>query len=395
MVDEKLTSESFAEKVDREITLEHMNQMRGRRKWKRYGSDVIPFWYSSPDYPVPPEVKEAAARAINDECFEYPYFPEAMEAMAETTRSKYKIKSTVDNIKVIPGVEPTLYLSTMYACKPGDEVILPSTMFGPFIRAVNYANAKPVYHEIKQEDNWRFDLEEIKELITNKTKLFFLCNPHNPVGRVMTKEELKGLADIAVDHNIIMATDDLHDNVIFDGRKHISIASLGPEIADRTISMFGLSKTFGLAGMQIGWLVATNKEMLAGINKIAEGLIQGTSSIALAVAHAVLTKCDPYIPPLVDYLQDLRDYGVKRLNAMDRLSVTTPEGCYILWPNISEYGLTSAEMQKYMLEEAKVAVSDGSTHGPGGEGYIRVVFPTSKAIFKEGLDRMEKALSKL
>jgi len=395
MVDEKLTSESFAEKVDREITLEHMNNMRGRRKWKRYGADVIPFWYSSPDYPVPPEVKEAAARAISDECFEYPYFPETMEAMAETTRSKYRIDATVDDIKVIPGVEPTLYLSTMYACKPGDEVILPSTMFGPFIRAVNYANAKPVYHEIKQEDNWRFDLEEIKELITPRTKLFFLCNPHNPVGRVMTKEELKGLADIAVDHDIIMATDDLHDNVLFDGRKHISIASLGPEIADRTISMFGLSKTFGLAGMQIGWLVANNKEMLAGINKIAEGLIQGTSSIALAVAHAVLTKCDPYIPPLVDYLQDLRDYGVKRLNAIDKVSVTSPEGCYILWPNISEYGLTSAEMQNYMLEEAKVAVSDGSTHGPGGEGYIRVVFPTSKAIFKEGLDRMEKALSKL
>ena len=147
--------------------------------------------------------------------------------------------------------------------------------------------------------------------------------------------------------------------------------------------------------MQIGWLVATNKEMLAGINKIAKGLIQGTSSIALAMAHAVLTECDPYILPLVNYLQDLRDYGVRRLNAMDKVSVTSPEGCYILWPNISEYGLTSAEMQKYMLDEAKVAVSDGSTHGPGGEGYIRVVFPTSKAIFKEGLDRMEKAPSKL
>ena len=395
MADEKLAAKSFAETIDREITLEHMNNMRGRRKWKRYGADVIPFWYSSPDYPVPPEVKEAAAKAVNDECFEYPWFPETMEAMAETTRSKYRIDATVDDIKVIPGVEPTLYLSTMYACKPGDEVILPSTMFGPFIRAVNYANAKPVYHDIKQEDNWRFDLEEIKSLVTNKTKLIFLCNPHNPTGRVMTKEELKGLADIAVDHDIIMATDDLHDNILFDGRKHISIASLGPEIADKTISMFGLSKTFGLAGMQIGWLVATNKEMLAGINKIAEGLIQGTSSIALAMAHAVLTECDPYILPLVNYLQDLRDYGVRRLNAMDKVSVTSPEGCYILWPNISEYGLTSAEMQKYMLDEAKVAVSDGSTHGPGGEGYIRVVFPTSKAIFKEGLDRMEKALSKL
>lgn len=396
MVDNgKIDSTSFAETVDREITLEHMNKVRGRRKWKRYGADVLPFWYSSPDYPVPSEVKEAAARAIEDECFEYPWFPETLEAMAETTRSKYLIDSTVEDIKVIPGVEPSLYLSTMYACKPGDEVILPSTMFGPFIRAIDYVNAKPVYHEIRQEDNWRFDLEEMKSLVTDRTRLIFLCNPHNPTGRVMTKEELKGIADIAVDHDIIVATDDLHDNILFDGRKHVSIASLGPEIAERTISMFGLSKTFGLAGMQIGWLVATNKEILAGINKIAEGLIQGTSSIALAVAHAVLTKCDPYIPPLADYLQDLRDYGVKRLKAIDKVSVVPPEGTYILWPNISDYGLTSAEMQEYLLEKGKVAVSDGSTHGPGGEGYIRIVFPTSKAIFSEGLDRLEEALSRL
>ena len=298
MVDNgNIDATSFAETVDRMIILENMKKMRGRRKWKRYGADVIPFWYSSPDYPVPPEVKEAAARAIEDECFEYSCFPETLEAMAETTRSKYLIDSTVEDIKVIPGVEPSLYLSTMYACKPGDEVILPSTMFGPFIRAIDYVNAKPVYHEIKQEDNWRFDLEEMKSLVTDKTKLIFLCNPHNPTGRVMTKEELKGIADIAVDHDIIVATDDLHDNILFDGRKHVSIASLGPEIAERTISMFGLSKTFGLAGIQIGWIVATNKEILAGINKLAEGLIQGTSSIALAVAHAVLTKCDPYIPP--------------------------------------------------------------------------------------------------
>ena len=111
--DDKITTTSFAETVDREITLERMNKKRGRRKWGRYGADVIPFWYSSPDYPVPPEVKEAAARAVEDECFEYPWFPETLEAMAETTRSKYRIDSTVDDIKVIPGVEPIQKLSKM------------------------------------------------------------------------------------------------------------------------------------------------------------------------------------------------------------------------------------------------------------------------------------------
>jgi aspartate/methionine/tyrosine aminotransferase len=386
---------AFAEIVDDEVTLERMRQKRGRRKWKRYDTDVIPLYFCSPDYPVPSEVKEAALQAVKDECFEYSSFPETIEAMAETTRTKYNIESTTEDIMVTPGLEPSLWLATAYACKPGDQVIVPSMIFPPFLSSIEYVNAKPAYHEIKQEENWRFDIERLKELITDRTRLIFVCNPHNPTGRVMTQDELKGIADIAIDHDLIVASDELHADIIFDGRKHISIASLGPEIADRTISMFGLSKTFGLAGMHIGWIVATNKKILEGVTKIAGRLIRGTTSISLVVAHAALTKCDRHIPSLVEYVQQLRDYGIKRLNAMDKMKVVPPESIYVLWPNIGGYGLSSTEMYEYLLEKGRVAISDGSRFGPGGEGYIRVVFPTSKAIFSEGLDRMEEALSKL
>ena len=386
---------TFAEMVDREVTLEKMRQRKGSQKWNTHDPDVIPLYFCSPDYPVPPEVNETASQAVQDRCYEYAWFPKTTEAMAETTSTKYGIESTVKDVMVVPGVMPSLWLSTMYACRPGDEVILPSMMFGPFIRAINYVGAKPVYHELRQEENYRFDIERLKELITDKTKLIFVCNPHNPTGRVMTREELKGIADIAVDHDIIVGSDELHADIIYDGRKHVSIASLGPEIADRTISMYGLSKTFGLAGLQIGWLVATNKEVMEGVNKVAGDLIQGTTSISLAVAHTVLTKCDSYIPPLLEYLQGLRDYGVERLNAMDRITVEPPEGTYVLWPNISDYGLSSTEMSKHLREKGRVATTDGSQHGPEGEGHLRVIFPTSRAIFTEGLDRMEEALSKL
>jgi len=159
--------------------------------------------------------------------------------------------------------------------------------------------------------------------------------------------------------------------------------------------MFGLSKTFGLAGLQIGWLVATNKEIIGELRKRAYGLIRGTSSISLAVAHAVLTKCDQYIQPLVDYIQDLRDIGVERLNSIGGVEVLKPEGTYVLWPDISSYGLSSTEMVGHLIEEGRVAVTNGSVYGPGGEGHVRIVYPTSKAIFTEGLDRIEKALSKL
>ena len=387
---------TFAERIDREITLEKMRQKRGRAKWHRNDPDVIPFMLADTDYPVPKEIEEAALGAIKDECWNYSWFPETLEAMAETTRTKYGIGgATVDDILVTPGVSPCIRLSAIYACNPGDEIVVTSAMYPPFLRAVEFVRAKPLYHELKQEDNWRFDLDELNQLVTSRTRLIYVCNPHNPTGRVMTEEELKGIADIAVDNNILVASDELHSDIIFDGRKHVGIASLGPEIADRTISMFGLSKTFGLAGLQIGWLVATNKEIIGELRKRAYGLIRGTSSISLAVAHAVLTKCDPYIQPLVDYIQDLRDIGVERLNSIGGVEVLKPEGTYVLWPDISSYGLSSTEMVGHLIEEGRVAVTNGSVYGPGGEGHVRIVYPTSKAIFTEGLDRIEKALSKL
>ena len=387
---------SFAEIIDRDITLENMRCKRGRSKWNRYDPDVIPLMVSDPDYPVPSEIREAALQAIEDDCWNYSWFPEAREAMAETTRTKYGMKeTTVDDLIVTPGVSPCIKLSAMYACKPGDEVMVQSTMYAPFLSNIAYVNAKPVYLPITQEEKWKFDIDKMNEQVTHRTRLIYLCNPHNPVGRVLTKEELKGIADIAVDRNLIVATDDLHSDIIFDGRKHISIASLGPEIADRTISMFGLSKTFGLAGLEVGWLVATNKEIMEQISKIAYGLIRGTTSISYAVTHAVLTKCEKYLPALVKYLQDLRDYGAKRLSDMDNVTVVPPEGTYVLWPNFSAYGLSSTEMYDYLLEKGRVAVANGSRYGPGGEGYQRVVFPTSKAIFEEGLNRIETALSKI
>lgn len=385
----------FAEIVDNEVTLETMRRKRGRAKWNRHDSDVIPLMLSDPDYPVPLEIREAALQAIKDDCWNYAWFPEAVEAMAETTRIKYGIDATVNDLMITPGVSPSIKLAAMYACKPGDEVIVQSHMYSPFLRAVDSVGAKKIYLEINPEDNWRFDAERLNELVTHRTRLIYLCNPHNPVGRVMTKEELKGIADVAIDRNLIVASDDLHSDYIFDGRKHISIASLGPEIADRTISMFGLSKTFGLAGLQVGWVVATNKEIMGEVRKLASGINRGTGSISLAVAHTVLTKCEGYIPPLVEYVQNLRDYGVKRLRAMGKLKVILPEGTYVLWPDFSAYGLSSTEMYKHLLEEGRVATSDGSRYGPGGAGYLRLVFPTSMAIFKEGLDRIEEALSKL
>lgn len=355
----------------------------------------MPLDISDPDYPIPNEIIEAANKAVQDRCFSYSWFPEAIEAMAEATRIKYGIEATINDIFITPGILPSIKLTALYACKPGDQIIVPSIMYDSFLEVIDSIGAKPVYLEIKEEENWKFNIDRLNEIVTHKTRLIYLCNPHNPIGRVMTKKELRGIADITLDNNLIVATDEVHADIVYDGRKHVSIASLGPEISDRTISMFGLSKTFALAGLHIGWLVTTNKVIMKDVSKIAKNLIRGTGSIALAITPTIITKCEHYIPQIRKYLQNLRDYGTKRLNAIDKVKVLPPEGTYVLWPNVSAYGLSSAEMYYYLLNEARVATSDGSRYGPGGEGYLRIVFPTSRAIFKEGLDRIEKALYEL
>jgi aspartate/methionine/tyrosine aminotransferase len=306
----------FSNIVDTEVTLKKMKRKRGRAKWNRHDPDVIPVDIACPDYPVPHEIEDAAIQAIKDGCWGYAWFPETFEAIAETVRTKYEMEATLDDIKITPSTEPTLAIPALIACKPGDEIIIQSTMYTTFIDVIDYVRAKPTYLAIKQKDNWKFDIDLLNELVTKRTKVIYLCNPNNPLGRVMTKKELEGIADIVVDNNLLVGVDEIYSDIVFDGRKHISIASLGPNIADRTITMMGLSKTFGLAGLKIGWLVATNKEIMDECKKVTQRLlksnylgtkepVRGTSTISLTVAHAVLTKCNEYISPLVEYIQEV------------------------------------------------------------------------------------------
>lgn len=377
-----------------DISLEEAYKRKGR-KWNTYGPDIIPLWIADPDFPVIPEIKETIARAIAKDDFYYSTSLEVQEMMADKLRRVNQIEASADDVYITQGVLPAMWLACKYACTPGDDVLVTDPMYYPFYRAVEATETNPIYWKLGEESGYQFNVDVAQELITNRTKLLFVCNPHNPTGRVMTRKELKGIADLAVDNDLIVMVDELWEDIVYDGRRNLSLAALSPEIAERTITAFGFSKTYGVAGLQIGYLVATNSEILDKIKRIAQGVLRGTTNISKAAAKIMLSRdVTYYVEALLNHLHKMRNLAVKRLRKLDGVTCNQLEGTFLLFPNLRSYGLTSTEITNHLLKEGKVAVSDGSLFGSSGEGHIRINIATSQQILTEALNRIHKALCK-
>lgn len=375
-------------------TIESRLSVRGV-KWHRDPEDVIPLWLADPDYPMNPDIKQALRDAVEEEFTVYGSDLDAREAMKAKIKRYNDIEIPVDQIMLTQGVIPGMWLASMHACRPGDEMIVTDPMYFPFFSIADRTQVRKVHWKLELDEGYKFDIDRLNELITPKTKLINVCNPHNPAGRVMTKEELKGIADIAVDKNIYVYVDELWEDILNDGRKHISLASLSPEVADLTISGWGFSKSWSVPGLQAGYLGCTSKTMFESLTAIGSGILRGTNNFSKAIAPVICSgKLAPYMADMNKYMGEVRDLVVKRLNEMADVTIPHLEGTYLMFPKFN-YGLTSDELDKIFMKEAKVAFNKGSVFGPTGQGHMRILTATSKGIMNEALDRMEKVMPKI
>jgi len=364
-------------------------------KWHRDPSDVIPLWLADPDFPTAPEIKRALINAVQDEDLFYGDDKKTREAMAAKLRKRNGLDVTLDNVMITQGVIPGMWLALQYACKPGDEVVVTDPMYFPFFIAVDVTHTRPKYWPLHMEECYRFDVERLKELITRRTKLIFVCNPHNPCGRVMTREELKGIADVAVDHGITVMVDELWEDILFEGREHVTLASLSPEIADLTITSWGFSKTYGVAGLQMGYLAATNKGMMEELRKYARGVLRGTTNLSKDAAPVMLDDTlQWWRTDMMSHLHRMRALCDKRFDETPGVTCPKLEGTYLMFPKF-DCGMTSDELDEYMFREAKLRFSTGTEFGAHGQGHLRICIATSEAILNEVFDRMQRALKKL
>lgn len=375
-------------------TIESRLAVRGT-KWHRDSPDVIPLWLADQDYPLCPELKDELRKAIEEEYTVYSSDGVARKAIAEKLKRVNKVEVPPDQVMMTQGVNPVMWLAARHACRPGDEVIVTDPMYFPFFISVEVTQTQPVYWKLDLDRKYRFDVEKLKKLITPKTRLIYVCNPHNPAGRAMTKEELKGVADVAVDNKVYVMVDELWEDIRYDGVKHHSLAALNDEIADITVTSWGFSKTWSVPGLQAGYLACTNKVMFDNIQRIARGVLRGTNNLGTAIAPLICSgKIDYWYKDMNQYLAEVRDLVVKRLNEMGDFTIPHMEATYLMFPKFN-YGLTCDELDKVLMKDAKVSLHKGAVFGPSGQGHMRILTATSKGIMNEALDRIESIIPKL
>jgi aspartate/methionine/tyrosine aminotransferase len=283
-----------------------------------------------------------------------------------------------------------IFLACWYSLKPKEEAIIaPGPVYGPFFENVACAGGKAVFNVLNETDH-RFDLDDLKKKITRRTRLLMVCNPHNPTGRVFTREELEGIAFLAKKYNLTVFADELYEDLVYEG-EHISIASLSEDMAKRTLTVFGFSKAFSAGGLRVAYCVNQGEIMKVFRTRLPL-MIGNTDRLVQAAAKEALTGAQGWLDGLRTHLRSMRDYSMQRMNALGQFELIKPEAGFYLFPRMISKRMNSVEMASFLRQKARVAVVPGVRFGKGGEGHIRINFGTSKKILTEALDRIEKAL---
>jgi len=377
-----------------DVVDENFLRKRSALKWGRWDRDTISLSVADIDFPAPDFIREAVVRAAGEDRTPYSQFggdPDVLETVCRKLRTHNGIPADPEDVHMVPGTMFAIFLACYYALREGDEAIVsPAPIYPPFVENILNAGAVPVFNPLKFQENLQLDLEDLRARITPRTKLLMLSNPHNPTGRVLTRAELEGLGGIAEEHDLLIFSDELYEDMVFEG-SHVSMASLSPELFERTLTVFGFSKAFGIPGYRIACIVCRGKHM-QNLKKHLHAMIVHADTLAQAAGRAALEHGGGWLRDLMAHLAEMRGYGVQRLSALPGVTCHSPQATPFLFPNIASLGKTSEETAAFLEKEAKVVVMPGSAFGPNGEGYLRINFATSRTVLEAAFDRMEKAL---
>lgn len=361
------------------------------------GRDLIHMELGSPHADTPDHIKQATIRALLAGSVHYSHFqglPSLRRALADKLAAKNTLDYSADEIVVTNGLTHASYAAFMAFLDPGDEVILLEPYYPQHVGKIELAGAKPVFARLDAANGFSIDPAAIEAKITPRTKMIALINPCNPTGRVFSRAELQGLADLAIRHDLLVASDEVYEEILFDNAQHVSIASL-PGMRDRTISMFAFTKSFAMDGWRIGYLAAS-APLIAGILKITTSDVTHVNTFIQEGALAAVTGPAEVLRDLVEEDRVKRDLVVSRLNQMPGVTCDWPQGTIYAFPDISTLGIPSQTLAEMILERADVVVEAGSFYGAGGEGHLRVCFGSqSLARVEEGMNRLQRFFGSL
>ena len=361
------------------------------RDLKAEGKDVISFSAGEPDFDTPVAVKNAAKQALDDGLTKYTAVagtPELLQAVADKLKRENGLNYAPNQIITNNGAKHSLFNLFQAVIDEGDEVIIPAPYWVTYPELVKYASGVSVIIDTNDESGFKITPEQLKGAITPKTKMLVLTSPSNPTGAVYSEEELKALAEVLKDTNVIVASDEMYEKLVFGDTKFVATASISEDMYNRTITINGLSKSAAMTGWRFGYLASANTELISVMNKLQS---QSTSNINSLTQSAAIVGLDGTIDKEVEEMrvafEGRCNEAVDLFNAVDGLSVVKPNGAFYLFVNIKEVSNDSMKFCKDLLEDQGVAVVPGV--GFGSEGYFRFSFATDIETIKIGIKRIE------
>jgi len=366
-------------------------------KWKKYGDGVLPLWVADMDFVSAEPILRALHERVDHGFFGYAM---PLEELCQTIRDRLKVlyawEVPSEDLYFLPGLVTGLNFAVQAFANPGEGVLVQPPVYPHFLKdPVHHGRALLDPPLVPKADTYEVDFEAFERAITPQTKIFILCNPHNPVGRVYTQTELEKMAEICLRHRLVICSDEIHCDLVYEGFRHIPIAALGSEVAKSTITLIASSKTYNLAGLRCGFAVIQNPELASGWKKATLGLNPGLNIMGQVAALAGYRDGKEWLDQVLAYLQGNRDFLSRCVaEKLPGVRMTRMEATYLAWLDCRGAGISGNPFQ-FFLKEAKVALNDGTEFGRGGEGFVRLNFACPRNMLEEALERMSGALKNL
>ncbi|MDX1431598.1 MAG: MalY/PatB family protein [Gammaproteobacteria bacterium] len=366
------------------------------KKWSNFAGDVLPAWVADMDFPIADPIRRYLERMVATSDFGYPEEAEAerlCRAFAERSARRFGWQVEPARIELMADVVQGILLCLQQFTRSGDGVVIDTPIYPPFLSSVESMGRRVVRNPMRTgNDGYLLDVAHLADIVDDATRMYLLCNPHNPTGRVLTRAELEAVAEQAVRHDFVVVADEIHADLLYDGRRHVPFASLAPEVAARTITLTSATKSFNTAGLRLSIAVFGSEQLQERFNAVPSRLRGGLNCFGAAVTRIAWEEGDDWLAGLVDYLHGNRDLITRFVTErMPQVRYFAPQATFLAWLDCRALDL-EPDPCTYFLEHARVALSDGRTFGEEGEGCVRLNFATPRAQLEEILERMARSI---
>ncbi len=390
---------SFSDNI---VRLDLLRERAFNMRWAQQPADVIPLTAADPDFPVCPAIQEQLVRYVRDGVLSYgppEGLPQFRESIARWMNETRHMACSAEEVFATDSAASGMAVLARASLAAGDEVLIPDPVDFLLHHTVQRAGAVPVRVRVEPVTSAEEFIRGMESRLTGRTRMLWLCNPHNPLGVVYSREWQQRVAEWAISRGLRIVSDEIWSDIVYTPHQHVSLASISPEIARNTVTVYGFSKNFALAGLRVGCLLCTDpqwrKEIVAASD--AESTVYGVSVLSQVAVVAALNDGREWLAQFVQHLQSQRDYVVSRLAKWPGVTVEPPQGTYVIFPNVRSLTDDSETLCQQLREQARVALVPGAPRwfGPGASGHLRVCFATSRRILQEAFDRLEPVVKQI